>query len=98
MKQEQTEEYVRPKCERISCRVVDVIDHDYSPATGVTTTKSRELYANGSYMGQVPTSAGARDIVNHCNTMGMCAEAGDVEVVFDTTPRVENGYLNKIGL
>lgn len=91
-------EYVRPNCERISCRVVDVVDHDYSPATGVTETRSRELYANGSYMGQVPTSAGKKDIINHCNTMGMCAEAGDVEVVFDTTPRVENAYLNTIGL
>ncbi len=96
MKQEQTEKYVRPKCERISCRVIDVIDHDYTPESGVTQTRSRELYANGSYMGQVPTSAGARDIVNHCNTMGMCAEVEGVEVIFDPTPRIENAYLNTL--
>jgi hypothetical protein len=83
---------------KLNCKVVDVIDHDYSPENGVTTTKSRELYANGSYMGSLPTSAGKKDIINHCNTLGMCAEAGDVEVVFDTTPRVENAYLNTIGL
>jgi hypothetical protein len=83
---------------KLKCKVVDVIDHDYSPATGVTTTKSRELYTNGSYMGQVPASAGKKDIINHCNTLGMCAEVEGVEVEFDTTPRVENGYLNTIGL
>lgn len=95
---EKLTEYVRPKCERISCRVVDVIDHDYSPESGVTQVRTRELYANGSYMGQVPVSAGKKDIVNHCNTIGVCADSEEVEVVFDTTPRVENAYLNTLGL
>ena len=83
---------------KLNCKVVDVIDHDYSPENGVTTTKSRELYANGSYMGSLPVRAGKKDIVNHCNTIGMCADSDEVEVVFDTTPRVENAYLNTIGL
>jgi hypothetical protein len=47
-------------------------------------------------MGQVPARAGKKDIINHCNTLGMCSD--EVEVVFDTTPRIENDYLNKIGL
>ena len=97
MSKEVINEYARPICERLECNVVPVVDYEYTN-DGVVKKESRELYANGSYLGQVPKRTGHKDVVNHCMAMGMCAEADEVVVSFDETPRIENEYLNQLGL
>lgn len=82
---------------KLKCRVVDVVDHDYTPEEGVTVNVRREMYVNGAFFGSLPMTAGKDEVVNCCRSISKVTDA-DVTVVFDKTPRVENEYLNSLNL
>lgn len=80
----------------IQMNITPVIEWDYSKK-GVVRKHSHDVTVNGSFVCSLPDKASERDIVNHCKTYNVLAD-GDRVVIVRDEPRIENEYLNQIGL
>lgn len=80
--------------------ITPVIELDYSPEDGgkiVERNNGHDVAVNGSWVCNLPPKMGKEDVVNHCEAYGLMNDSGEV-VIKTCEPRIENEYMQNIGL